>query len=126
MKKMLTINLMLLLVFVLIGCAGQCIAVDGAYKGVGAGVKYCWNQQGSEDSGVPTFSVDLGDVGDENSGEPAKTLFGFDLDIITRLKDSLKGMIGMEVKAKWQTPRHPVRELLDLLNTKELQKKKGE
>ncbi len=97
------------------GCEmGGCIKVGGSYGEFGGDVEYCFDGKQAKESGTPAFI--------EKTEDGEKTLFGFDLDIIEKIKEKLKSVIGMkamETESAETTEQHPVRELLDLLEDKE-------
>ena len=115
MKNSMIVIILAAVLVLFSGCqTGGCIKIDGTYGEYGGGIEYCFDGKQAKESGTPAF-VEKGAGGE-------KTLFGFDMDIIEKIKDKLKDSLGMkalEAGPAEVTEQHPVKELLELLEEKE-------
>lgn len=107
MKKILLV-LLFACIPLFVGCAGSCVKVGGSYgdSGIVGEVEYCFSKDKSENSGVPTFESDIGD------------LFGFDRETISKIRDKLKEVTGLKtsgIKDKKAQNIHPAKEILQIL-----------
>jgi len=102
--------LVLLLVLLVFGCAGNhCISVGGEYKGVEGALQYCFDKADSEKKGIPVLS--------EKSPEGTKKMYALDSDQVKKI-NSLMDEKGPK-KASHSAGRHePITELLEKIREK--------
>lgn len=111
MKK--TIIIVAVLIVLICGCGGQhCIKVGGEYKGITGNVGYCFNAKETANSGVPTF------IEKDESEDKGKTIFGFGMDQVEKIKNMLKDKLGIKAVEKHHKQEHPVREILEMIDGK--------
>lgn len=98
---------LIVLCMALYGCNNGCIRVGGEYAGATGEVEYCFDSKQASEAGVPVFTDDSGE-----------SFFGFDGETVNKLIDKLKDKFGFSVSSG-SDERHPVQQLLDMLEEEE-------